>query len=38
MRVLPRHDGFGFTFNLANRWSWAICGISLLVAASMLVL
>jgi len=32
-----RRDAIGFTFNLANRWSWAIFGGSLAVLASMLV-
>jgi uncharacterized membrane protein len=31
-----RHDAIGFTVNLANRWSWAIFGGSLLVVATML--
>ena len=36
--VVRRRDAIGFTFNLANRWSWAIFGGSLLVGVSMLVL
>lgn len=31
-----RQDAIGFTFNLANRWSWAIFGGSLVVVATML--
>ena len=31
-----RQDAIGFTFNLANRWSWAIFGGSLLALVSML--
>jgi uncharacterized membrane protein len=32
---VQRRDGIGFTFNFANRWSWAISGGLLLVLASM---
>jgi len=32
-----RRDAIGFTFNLANRWSWAIFGGLFLVGASMIL-
>lgn len=32
---VQRRDGVGFTVNLANRWSWVLCGALALVVASI---
>jgi uncharacterized membrane protein len=32
---VQRRDGIGFTVNLGNHWSWAVCGSLLVLLASM---